>query len=185
MRKENYDDQDLDRGCADEDERRALGGACGRACAAGAVPAATGNLLRSHGERGPAPNRRRGVRDPARAAGQRRGGRAPGVSPRGTSAVPEGVVSLERGDLMVTKHDVQLTELTDALRLSLTAESHRSDEVSDDAFIAAHDYLQENVVRVESDTEINLLTLKMKDGRLVELVLAGDIDRPAINERIA
>ena len=81
-----------------------------------------------------------------------------------------------------TRHD-QLNELTDALRLCLTAESHRSDEVSDDAFIAAHDYLQENVVRVESTVELNLLTLKMKDGRVVEMVLAGDIDRPAINER--
>jgi len=76
--------------------------------------------------------------------------------------------------MTMTKHDQQLHELTDALRLCLTAVSHRSDELSDDGFTAALDYLAEHVVRVESDSELNLLTLKMTDGTDVDIKVSGE-----------
>jgi len=66
------------------------------------------------------------------------------------------------------------TETTTRLRYCLTAVSRRSYEISDDAFTAANDYLQENVVRVESEMGLNLLMLHLKDGTAVDIKVSGE-----------
>jgi Mg/Co/Ni transporter MgtE len=71
-----------------------------------------------------------------------------------------------------TENDQLLNTLTDSLRIMLV--SLVNGEPCEDAFNQAQDFLQEHIVRVESDIDLNMLMFKLKDRSVVDVHLTRE-----------
>lgn len=72
----------------------------------------------------------------------------------------------------------QTEEFFENLRIFLTGAL--SDDVDEQRFVAAHDYLRARVARVESCAALDTLDLTLTDGALVELLVKAEPASPAL-----